>query len=67
MKSLHEATGILLKYVVKDVGDFYVSAEHDEIFLGGPPPEKMKSQDVDRLEVLGVTYDENLPAWHMFV
>ena len=67
MEKLHAALTILLRYRTEENRhEFYTSAEHDEIFFGGVPPDEMKPEDVLALEELGLHYDESLPAWKMF-
>lgn len=58
-QNLHVATGIIGKYAPAAA----VTAEHDAIFVHGPPPDDMSVADVAELRALGWTFDPSLPAW----
>lgn len=63
-RKLHEGLGILLKY--EDKPSSYVCAEHDEVFLPGPHPDKISEADRKRLEELGIAWHEDVDSWHSF-
>lgn len=45
----------------------YFSAEHDEIYVGGPRPAKMSAEHRHLLRDTGWRYQESHEAWHRFV
>ncbi len=61
---IHEGLGILLKY--EDEPTSYICAEHDELFLPGPPPDKISEADRKRLGELGIAWREDVDSWHSF-
>jgi len=64
-KELHEALGILIPKA--DPNNLFMCAEHDEIYVPGPPPEKLTPEERKRLDELGVTWEEDSENWHAFV
>lgn len=56
---------ILLGYM-KGVDHPSFCAEHDQIWCEGPDPKNMKTEDVDRLSLLGWSYEDDM-GWHKFV
>lgn len=64
-KELHEALGILLPKA--DPNDLYLAAEHDELYIPGPPPKKLTPEERKRLEELNVTWEGDGERWHAFV
>ncbi len=48
----------------KDAHD--VCAEHDELYLRGPPPKFMFAEDVQKLEDAGFKWDEGTEAWKCY-
>ncbi len=70
MKDLHEALGILLeendKLVEGKAEHMMTAAEHDMIYLGGPVPDALPDEVVERLDKLGVFWSEEYDSWSMF-
>jgi hypothetical protein len=64
-REIHEAMGILLAKTEDKAP--YMCAEHDEVFLPGPPPEAFTAEEQKKLEELRVTWDEGNESWHCFV
>lgn len=62
MEELAEILKILLKY--SPDGDVY--AEHDQLFLAGPPPDKLSDFDRTQLDHLMCYYDESTQSWSIF-
>ena len=62
-RQINEGLSILLRYA-KD-RDAYMCANHDEVFLPGPPPDEISDADRKRLEELGIDWDGD--GWHAFV
>lgn len=65
LNCLHEGLGVLLKYG-DPVNNGCVSAEHDQMWFGGPEPDTMEAPDPIRLEALGFFWDEEYECWSMF-
>lgn len=65
MKRVLEGLTILAKYV-EDRDDFF-AAEHDEIFVSGPPPGKLTPTERAKLQELGFDYDRSNDSWHKYV
>lgn len=63
MKRVLEGLTILAKYATDD----HFAAEHDEIYVAGPPPKAMTIEDRAKLAELGFSYDRSLETWHKFV
>lgn len=63
LEKVSEGLQILARYGKGDV-----QAEHDEIFAGGKEstPERMRSEDLERLGELGWTWDSDLQSWKRF-
>jgi hypothetical protein len=59
MRSVSEGLALLLRHDPEG----YCSAEHDELFAGGPPPADMHPKDAKALESLGWTYNERFTSW----
>lgn len=69
METLHQVLEILLAYKEAygwENHKWMISAEHDELFIGGPGPELITADDLDKLEGFRVTWDEEYDSWHMF-
>ena len=62
MKDLLEGLQILIKY--DPSGNVY--AQHEQIFLGGPDPEKLSPEEAKRLEELHFHYDRKEDTWYVF-
>jgi hypothetical protein len=61
-KAWAEAFAIFAKYQPEK--KFCVNAEHDQIYTGDIPPEKMSDEDRSRLDELGWYWDgEDLDRW----
>jgi hypothetical protein len=56
---------ILLKYQSLGEPD-EVSSEHDELFLGGPEPDKLFQSERDILDRLGFRWQRDLDCWAVF-
>jgi hypothetical protein len=59
-----EGLNILLKYDHNK--DAHLQPEHDEIYIGGPPPKQMSPEDAARLSELNFSFDEAYDCWHRF-
>lgn len=64
MRELHEGIGILLMYEPADAAP-NCDAQHDELFMGGPEPEKLSAEHRDRLEALSFRWTE-YDSWAVF-
>ena len=64
-KKIYEIMGILLPKCDKEHP--YIAAEHDEIYIPGPPPERLTPEEAKRLEELGAEWEEEYNSWHCFV
>ena len=63
MERIKEGLEILLKYNCKDK-DF--SAEHDQVWAGGPEPSELSAEDSAALDGLGWFWDEEFECWSHF-
>lgn len=46
--------------------DQYISAEHDEVWVGGPTPDELGDSQLRGLEEAGWHWDEDVERWHGF-
>lgn len=67
MKTKDIARGIALLLPLQPDSDGYsLQAEHDEIFMGGPPPEQMPTETAEELKALGWNWNKSLESWQAF-
>jgi len=52
--------------VLESYGNESVSAEHDELFLGGPPPDEIGDIHRQLLELSGASWNEEYECWSVF-
>ncbi len=60
--NLREALGLLLP----TTEDRYMSAEHDQIWLPGAPPDDVGEEMTAKLDALGVFWDDGVDSWSCF-
>ena len=70
MKDIIETFSIMLKYIPEEGNDNFfsetcVSADHEQIWFGGPEKSELEEGDVMRLEELGIFWDEE--SWSKFL
>lgn len=65
IKQLKEIVTILIDHS-SEGDDLSCSAEHDELFLGGPNVETLDAAVVTRLGELNCTWDDDFDCWHKF-
>lgn len=65
LREVAEGLSILLTYDKEDKA--HVCAEHDEVYIGGPPPGQIEPQDRKRLTKLGFTWESDYDGWHRYV
>lgn len=56
---------ILASYDKED--NAYISAEHDEISIGGPPPKLITAAHKKELKELGFRWSSDYDSWQRFV
>ena len=55
---------VLMKY--DPTGQDEIQLGHDELYLGGPPPEDMAAEDVVKLTALSFRYNTHEECWSVF-
>lgn len=61
-----EGLKIFESYLSKD-NPGEISAEHDEIYVGGVHPEAIGGDDLKKLKAMDWSWNKQYDAWHHFV
>jgi len=61
-RQIHEVIDILLKYPEEKFSG--IQGELGEVWLPGPPPDKITEGDRNRLEELNFKWEEGMDSWH---
>jgi len=65
IKTLNEITRIITKHSSEDDVQSAVFGSYDEIYLGGPNPDRLENKVTRRLADLGCVWDEDEDSWYV--
>ena len=68
MERLLKVLQILLSYKTEENSNtpWMISAEHDEIYMGGPKPISIDDEDLEKLSEYRCRWDEVYESWVIF-